>query len=86
MSCILPTGNFELVNGEDISMNDIMNYNEDIDDVGYVLEVDLEYPTELHSTHNDYPLACENTIQKEIYAINYAEHSTTKIYIDHIKK
>ena len=27
--------------------------------IGYILEVDLEYSTELHDTHNDYPLALE---------------------------
>ena len=25
--------------------------------IGYVLEVDLEYPDKLHELHNDYPLA-----------------------------
>ena len=37
---------------------DVMSTNEK-SDVGYVLEVDLEYPKELHNLHNDHPLAPE---------------------------
>ena len=37
---------------------DVMSVNKK-SDVGYFLEVDLEYPNELHELHNDYPLAPE---------------------------
>ena len=40
---------------------DIMSVNEK-SDVGYILEVDLKYPEELHKLHNDYPLAPEKLI------------------------
>jgi hypothetical protein len=47
MSCKLPYGEFEWVNGDDFSIDDIMNHNEETDNKAYVLEVDLEYPNEL---------------------------------------
>ena len=40
-----------------ITEEDIINY--DNGRTGYLLEVDLEYPKELHDLHNDYPLAPE---------------------------
>ena len=40
-----------------ITEDDIINY--DNGRTGFILEVDLEYPTELHDLHNDYPLAPE---------------------------
>ena len=32
---------------------------------GLILEIDLEYPTELHDLHNDYPLAPEKHIREK---------------------
>ena len=29
------------------------------DDIGFILEVDLQYPVHLHKSHNDYPLVAE---------------------------
>ena len=52
----LPTGDFQWV--EDISEFDVLSVAPDAD-IGYFLEVDLEYPPELHDVHSDYPLAPE---------------------------
>ena len=53
----LPYGGFKWI--DTVSMETIMNYDENNTDIGYTLEVDLEYPEELHDKHNDYPLAPE---------------------------
>ena len=37
---------------------DVMSINEK-GPIGYLLEVDLKYPDELHELHNDFPLALE---------------------------
>lgn len=54
MSQKLPINSFEWK--YDITEEMIRNYD-DKSDVGYVLEVNLHYPKELHDSHNDYPLA-----------------------------
>ena len=56
MSKYLPTGGFEWL--YDLNINDITKYKED-SNKGLILEVDLEYPKELHDAHNDYPIAAE---------------------------
>ena len=43
---------------KNIDKFDIMSINNK-GPIGYFLEVDLEYPGELHKLHNDFPLAPE---------------------------
>ena len=38
---------------------------------GCILEVDLEYPAELHESHNDYPLAPERLKVKKEWLSGY---------------
>ena len=49
----LPLKDFELV--IDLSLDEILQ-TEDEWDIGFLVEVDLEYPDELHDKHADYPL------------------------------
>ena len=54
MSGYLPYGRFtrlKNVDGFDVAL--ISKKTQ----IGYILEVDLKYPDELHELHNDYPLA-----------------------------
>ena len=54
----LPYDRFEWVDEREISSVDYLSVSVS-SDVGYILEVDLEYPDSLHELHNDYPLAPE---------------------------
>ena len=56
MSEYLPYSEFKWL--KNVDKLDVMSINEK-SDVGYILEVDLEYPKKLHDLHNDYPLAPE---------------------------
>jgi hypothetical protein len=58
MSQPLPTGEFDWLTDQEIAELDITDVADD-NEQGYVLEVDLHYPSELHDLHNDYPLAPE---------------------------
>ena len=58
MSQNLPTGNFRWMKDKKINKIDLGKYNVDVKK-GLILEVDLEYPRELHDLHNDYPVAPE---------------------------
>ena len=61
---LLPYGGFKwanwLCNLGDMSYKYWQRKLTEDDNVGYVLEVDLDYPAELHDKHNSYPLAPEH--------------------------
>ena len=58
MSQHLPTGNFKWLKKQQILNINWKTVPKD-NKTGYLLEVDLEYPNELHDLHNDYPCAAE---------------------------
>ena len=58
MSQYLPTGNFRWMKYKEINKMNLGKYKAD-GKKGLILEVDLEYPRELHNLHNDYPVAPE---------------------------
>ena len=51
---------------------DVMSINEK-SPTGYLLEVDLEYPEELHELHNDYALAPEKLVVSSDMLSNYCK-------------
>ena len=58
MGQYLPYSGFKWLNQKGITefcLNSISQNSS----IGYILEIDLEYPSELHDWHNDYPLAPE---------------------------
>ena len=85
MSSYLPYGGFKWL--KNVDGFDVNSINEK-SDTGYFLEVDLEYPDELHELHNDYPLAPEKlTVTNDILS-NYCKSIADKyeIKVGDVKK
>ena len=66
MSQYLPISGFRFLSQEEI--NTIVLENEsDEAEIGYVIECDMEYPSELYERHNDLPLAPEHMIMLSLF-------------------
>ena len=86
MSKKLPVGNFEWIEKDDIPKYDeksIQNYDEN-SDKGYILEVDVEYPKNLHKLHSNLPFLPErmkiNKCSKFVCTVQNKEY-----YVIHIR-
>ena len=82
MSQYLPYSEFKWLNQKEIDRFDVYSIGEK-SSIGYILEVDLNYPDDLLKLHNDYPLAPEkleisqNMLSK--YCCNIADEYGIKI-------
>ena len=91
MSEYLPCGGFKWVKVNNETVNRILNKS-DNSLHGYFLEVDLDYPGELHDIHNDYQLASEKIkieggTKSKMYSIldlNNCEKSVCKLHTSNI--
>ena len=80
MSQYLPTGSFRWMTDKQINNIDLAKYNEN-SEKGLILEVDLEYPKELHNLHNDYPLATERVCVNKEMLSDYCKKIAVKYNI-----
>ena len=80
----LPVGNFKMYdNNLDKIVTQLQNWKSN-SKKGYIIEVDLEYPKELHDLHNSYPLAPEKIKVDKISKLIPTLYDK-KNYICHIK-
>ena len=54
----LPYGGFEQISTHNITEEWILSLEDD-GEMGYIFEIDLEYPSHFHDLHNEYPVAPE---------------------------
>ena len=80
MSQYLPVGGFKWMADKQINNIDLAKYYEN-SEKGLILEVDLEYPKELHNLHNDYPLAAERVCVTKDMLSGYCKKIAAKYNI-----
>ena len=77
MSQYLSTGGLRWLKQTEIDKLDLNKYK-DNSKRGIILEVDLEYPKELHDLHNDYPIAAEKVKVKNEILSDYCKQIKDK--------
>ena len=80
MSQYLPTGGFKWLTEKQINNINLADYKDD-SKKGSILEVDLEYPKELHNLHNDYPLGPEKVKVTDNMLSGYCKRISKKFNI-----
>ena len=80
MSQYLPTGGFKWLTEKQINKLNLAEHEDD-SKKGLILEVDLEYPKELHNLHNDYPLGPEKVKVTESMLSDYCKNIQKKFKI-----
>ena len=80
MSQYLPTGNFKWLSQKQIEKTNLGKYTEN-SKKGLILEVDFEYPKELHDLHNDYPLGPEKVKVAQDMLSDYCKKIADKFNI-----
>ena len=78
MSQYLPTGDFKWKYG--VELNELDDFKEN-GNLGSIWKVDIEYPEELHDSHNDYPLAPEKMMVKNKFLSDYSKKIKNKFNI-----
>ena len=80
MSQYLPCGDFEWEEEKFKDVKQAENFIKSLtntEDYGYILEVNLEYPADLHDLHDEYPLAPERITVREDMLSEYAKSTLT---------
>lgn len=85
----LPISDFKWVSSDDelYSNADSIKRLSDDSEYGYIFEVDLYYPKELHDLHNDYPFCAERRqLPDEVFDIIKTKKVKSKNYCLHSMK
>ena len=83
MSEKMPYKDFRWVDIENTPVEEVLSRTQKDEDLGYILEVDLEYPSELHDLHNDYPLAPETMVLNRVNKLTPNLRNKTKYILHH---